>query len=182
MLIAPKVKPKLQLTLLLNKLNLFIMLKKLRKTKLTLLLLLKIQIRKLQVWSFMTNKLPVKLRLPITKLLKSIETNHNAMFRAQFQKTKKIFHFADQLNQQPLPSPTTKIMSPPTHTKSTLHTVKASLSLKKVTEKEMDSVNIEEETVLEKRTTEKETVLPHLIEQLDQASKYAGRLAYTTVK
>ena len=102
------------------------------------------------------------------------------MFRAQFQKIKKIFHFADQLNQQ-LPLPTTRIMSLLTHTKSTLLTVKASLSLRKATEEETDSVNTEEETVLEKRTTEEETVLPHLIEP-DRATNYTGRLVYTTVK
>ena len=62
MLIAPKVKPKPPLTLLLNKPNLFIMLKKLKSTKLTSLPSLTIPIRKLPLSPSMTNMKQAKLR------------------------------------------------------------------------------------------------------------------------
>ena len=86
----------------------------------------------------MTNTKLAKLRLPIIKLTKSIEINHNAKFLAQFQKIKKIFQCADQQNQQ-LPMKTKNLITIkklPMKTKNlitikkrnTLHIAKALLS------------------------------------------------------
>jgi len=125
LLIALKVKPKPQLTLPLNKQNLFTMLRKLRNTKLTLLLSLTNKIKKLLQSPSTTNMKQAKLRLPIIKLIKSIEIKQNAKFHAQFQKllVQKIFRYADQQNQKP-----TKKRRNLTLTRNTLHIAPVLLS------------------------------------------------------
>jgi hypothetical protein len=63
-------------------------------------LLLITPMKKLRVLSSMTLTLLQKLKLPTTKLPRSIETSHNAMSNAQLLMPKKMFQFADQPNQK----------------------------------------------------------------------------------
>jgi len=99
-----KVKPKLQLTLPPNKLSLFTMPKVSKNTKLMSPPLPRSLTKRQLQLLFMINTRPVRQRLLITRLLKSIEINHNAKCLAQFQNqlvTQKIFQLVNQLNQLP---------------------------------------------------------------------------------
>ena len=172
--IVPKVMLKPPPTLLLNKLNLFIMLNISNCIKLMSLQSLTKLISTLPKLQSMINTKPVKQRLLTTKLPKFIEINHNVKFLAQFQRIKKIFQFANQLNQQSMMM--TKILI--IKIRSTLHTVRASLNQRMTIEEETVSENIEEETVQVRRTIEEEMVLPLLTE----GSEVSKSSYYTTVK